>query len=364
MKTSTLLFTICLALANVVQSQTNLLKGPEGIAYHPESKSYFVSNATDGKIIRIDSLLNQSVHYEGLSVPMGVEILGDSLFVSSNDPSTVSCIDVYSGDLMDNVVIPGSMSMAHMDVDPRTGHLYVIGQQGRVYKINSQSLSYSTFVGSGLPNGTQTCSVDTSNNCLYIFSWPVTKVRRVNLADPSDIQLLVYPGVGQQIDCTKDHEGNIYVSSWQGNKILQYLPGCTAVPQVLETGFNQPAGLYYNPDKHLIAVCNYGGNSIDFIELETTSTPQLNYNDNPDFKIFPNPFNSACTIEYYITDLINVKIEILDLQGRLVQTLQDQVHSKGKYTVSLEGYTLQEGIYCCKFSYGAQVTSKKLLYMQ
>ena len=47
-------------------SQTNLLNGPEGITYHSASKSYFVTNATDGKIIKIDSLMEQSVFYHGI----------------------------------------------------------------------------------------------------------------------------------------------------------------------------------------------------------------------------------------------------------------------------------------------------------
>ena len=254
-------------------SQTNLLNGPEGIAYYSASKSYFVSNATNGQIIKIDSLMEQSVFYQGFSVPMGVEVVGDSLFVASNDPSAVSCIDIINGELIGSMQITQSPSMAHMDIDKRTGFLYVMGQAGQVFKINTKMLTCNLYATSGIPNGSQTCTVDTANNCLDIFSWPTTFVRSVDLTDSTEVQNLVNPGFGQNIDCTQDSEGYIYVSSWQGNKINKFAPGCTSLPEVFKTGFNKPAGLIYNPDENLIAVCNYGGNSVDFIELDTTEFP-------------------------------------------------------------------------------------------
>ena len=260
-------FTICYALLNVSFAQTNLLDDPEGIAYHQESKCYFVSNANNGEIIKIDSLKNQTVFYQGFNIPMGVEIVGDSLFVASNDPSTISCININNGELVNSILITENTTMAHMDIDTRTGFLYVIGQAGKVFKINTQTISYNEFVGYGLPSGTQTCTVDTLNNCLYIFCWPITDVRSVNLADSSDIQNLVNPVLGQNIDCTRDSQGNIYVSSWQGNIINKFTPDCSITPEVFASGFNKPAGLIFNPENNLIAICNFGDNTVDYIQI-------------------------------------------------------------------------------------------------
>ncbi len=314
-KLTTLLIVMFSILALTGFSQSNLLNGPEGIACHTAGKSYFVTNATDGKIIKIDSLMEQSVFYEGFSVPMGCEIVGDSLFVASNDPSTITCINAITGEFIGSMTITQSPSMAHMDIDKRTGFLYVMGQAGQVFKINTKTLTYNLYATSGIPSGAQTCTVDTTNNCLYIFSWPTTFVRSVNLSDSSDVQNMVNPGFGQNIDCTHDSEGYIYVSSWQGNKINKFSPGCSSSPEIFETGFNKPAGLFYNADANLIAVCNYGGNSIDYIELETTNTG-FNNGENFELKVYPNP------VEYELK-VVNKKkpkqrktLSVYNLQGK------------------------------------------------
>ncbi len=361
MKNLTLsLLSICCGLMSVVQAQTNLLNGPEGISYHQASKSYFVSNATDGKIIKLDSLSGQSIFYEGFSVPMGVEIIGDSLFVASNDPSTVSCIDVNNGELIGSMIISESPSMAHMDFDPRTGLLYVIGQSGKVFKINSATLTYNVFVASGLPNSTQTCSIDTASNCMYIFSWPATTVRSVNLLDSTDIQSLVYPALGQQIDCTKDASGYIYVSCWQGNKIIKYSPGCTVAPEVFSTGYNKPAGLTYNPDENIIVIANYGGNTIDMIEL---SPIVLNEHLETDFNlnIFPNPFQKVCNIEYCGPPKQDMRIDIYDAHGRLIRNLFNGYTNGSKLVFPFEAHQLSAGIYYCRMTANDKVIAKRLM---
>lgn len=357
MKTLSFIFiTIFCALVNTGWSQTNLLNGPEGIAYHQASKSYFVSNANNGKIIKIDSLMNQEVFYQGFSVPMGVEIVGDSLFVASNDPSTITCIEIYNGELVGSMLVPESPSMAHMDIDKRSGFLYVVGQAGDVFKIDTKTLSYNVFVGSGLPNGTQACNVDTINNCLYIFSWPVTFVRSINLADSSDIQNLVNPLVGQNIDCTKDIEGNVYVSSWQGDKINKFPPDCSSVPEVFETGFNKPAGLIYNPDENLIAVCNFGGNTVDYIELGSTGTGQNMIYDNKNLKVYPNPVEMELNVELKNNHNQEKTISVYNLQGYEWASN----HFTGPSTrINMD--LMPDGIYILKIETGEKSYTKRIV---
>ena len=352
---TTLLFISFLTLSCITVSQTNLLNGPEGIAYHSPTKSYFITNATDGKVIKIDSTMEQSVFYEGFSVPMGCEIVGDSLFVASNDPSTVSCLDIYTGDIIESITITQSPSMAHMDIDKRTGFLYVIGQAGQVFKINTKTLTYDLFASVGIPNSSQTCSVDTINNCMYIFSWPTTFVRSVNLLDSTDVQSLINPGFGQNIDCTKDNDGNIYVSSWQGNKINKFAPGCNTAPEVFETGFNKPAGLIYNQDDNLIAVCNYAGNSVDFVELETTGI-EYGFADNVDISVYPNPVGDLMNISVNNDSGRKKTVIIYNINGAVLRT----AHFTNSFK-HLDIKHLSEGMYFVQVKYNKGLYVKKII---
>ena len=290
----------------------------------------------------------------GFSVPMGCEIVGDSLFIASNDPSTITCLNANNGELIGSMTITQSPSMAHMDIDLRTGMLYVIGQAGQVFKINTKTLTYNLYATTGIPNGSQTCSVDTVNNCLYIFSWPVAYVRSVNLSDSSDVANLVNPGFGQNIDCTKDSEGYIYVSSWVGNKINKFAPGCASAPEVFETGFNKPAGLIYNPENNLIAVCNYSGNSINYIELETTNTGFNNF-DNFEFNVYPNPVLRELNVE--VDNRIDVySISFYNISGDKLASYHSDANSQ---QINMQHF--QGGIYLLVIESNNKIASKRII---
>ena len=341
-----MLATACTLLVSSVWGQITLLNGPEGIAYDTGSQSYFVTNATDGKIIKIDNSWTQSIIYEGLNVPMGIHYVGDTLWVSSNDPSTISCINASSGELLGSFEITESQSMAHMDYDPRGHRLYVIGQQGQCFRVDTETLVYDEFIpaGSGLSISSQTCSVDTLNNCLYVFSWPATYVRKVNLDDPGDIENVVNPGWGQYIDCVSDPDGNIYVSSWQDNLIHVYAPGCGSQPAVFSTGYDKPAGLVYNPDQNSIAICNYEGNYIDEIELGTTGTNDKSGHDVV-LNIFPNPVHSSLHFSCNLPGSSNLEIIVFTMQGKMVYSGMIDPASGRAYTHTISSLDFMPGVY-------------------
>jgi len=58
---------------------------------------------------------------------------------------------------------------------------------------------------------------------------------------------------------------------------------------------------------------------------------------------FPNPFNPETRIVYEITNHVQVKINILDLQGRLIRRLVNKAEAPGTYSVTWDG-TNQKGI--------------------
>lgn len=347
MKTKFYLLFLCILSSSILCSQTNLLNGPEGIGYDKITKSYFVTNATDGKIIRIDSLGNHSMLYQGLSVPMGIHIIGDSLLVSSNDPSTISCIQIGTGILLEELVITESASLAHMDYDSRTHSLYVIGQQGQAFKIDVSTMTYEEFVpiGGGLANSSQTCVVDTNENSMYVFSWPTTFVRKVDLENPDNVVNLVNPECGQYIDCIRGPQEFIYVASWQGNKIHKFEPDCSILPEVFESGFNKPAGLVYNPDEDVIAVCNYGNNTVDFIPMNTTDVKINTGMNKSEPDLYPNPAKNTIFFRHLIPEGTKVRVRIQNSLGQVIHR-QTEFHCySGSLELEIDCSEYQPGIF-------------------
>jgi hypothetical protein len=72
---------------------------------------------------------------------------------------------------------------------------------------------------------------------------------------------------------------------------------------------------------------------------------------------YPNPFNPQTTIRYQVAQNADVKIEVYNIMGRLVNTLVDQKLNQGSYTVvwngnNTRGEFVASGVYFVKMSAG------------
>ncbi|MBN1184176.1 MAG: right-handed parallel beta-helix repeat-containing protein [Bacteroidales bacterium] len=66
-----------------------------------------------------------------------------------------------------------------------------------------------------------------------------------------------------------------------------------------------------------------------------------------DFSIYPNPFNSATTIQFTLTEPSKIIIYIIDISGKLRTSVINGYYSDGTYSVKFEGSNLQPGSYLC-----------------
>jgi hypothetical protein len=75
---------------------------------------------------------------------------------------------------------------------------------------------------------------------------------------------------------------------------------------------------------------------------------------------YPNPFNPVTRIDYSVPAGGKVKLEVYDLQGRLVSTVVDEVKSAGSYTADIDGGGLKSGIYFCRLETGSKIRTQKM----
>ena len=84
---------------------------------------------------------------------------------------------------------------------------------------------------------------------------------------------------------------------------------------------------------------------------------------------FPNPFNPSTQISFDLPASDNVKLQIFDVQGRLVNTLVDTKLDAGVYTFSWNGRdndnkSISSGIYICTFQTNGFTASQKMVYVK
>ena len=82
---------------------------------------------------------------------------------------------------------------------------------------------------------------------------------------------------------------------------------------------------------------------------------------NLDASIYPNPFHDYLTLNYNTLESSQVRIELYDSQGRLIDLILDQYAEKGNYQLLWDGSNYQPGIYFCLIKMNSLVVSKKLV---
>ena len=79
---------------------------------------------------------------------------------------------------------------------------------------------------------------------------------------------------------------------------------------------------------------------------------------------FPNPFNLTTTIRYNIPKLSFVKIDIYDINGRLVETLVNENKNAGFYSVNWNAKNVVSGLYFYRIDAGDFIDVKKCLVVK
>lgn len=345
----------------------NLLDSPESVVFDQQNDRYLVSNWGNGNIIEIGSTGVQKYFVNLAGNTAGLHIAGDKLYASSNNNVMDGLIgfDLPNGELYCRIDIAGKELINDITSD-NDGNLYVTDSEAhKIYRIRPEDSTCTVFVGTGLtaPNGIY---FDGANNRLLVLSegLPYKPIVAVDLAD-SSISVIVETKKNGIDGLTADSKGNYYFSSWTDDCIYKYDQNFTDPPEAFSCGHYNPADIYCNQLDNVIAVPNFGGDTLELVPVGTTSIPQT-VESNTGLKAIPNPFSGQTEIEYRIESDSHIMVSIVDLQGQLVETLFEGQLNPGIYKSTWEPKTndsfgLQPGIYFCKFIAGNQCSTIKLI---
>ncbi|MBI9073244.1 MAG: family 10 glycosylhydrolase [Melioribacteraceae bacterium] len=111
------------------------------------------------------------------------------------------------------------------------------------------------------------------------------------------------------------------------------------------------------------------GNWADVFKFKTgTATDVESSNDVvTEFRLkqnYPNPFNPSTTIEYSVSEVTTVKLQIYDMLGREVKILVNETQSAGNYSVVFDASNLASGMYIYKLQAGQYNSTKKLILLK
>ncbi len=116
------------------------------------------------------------------------------------------------------------------------------------------------------------------------------------------------------------------------------------------------------------------GWAIDDIKILGGFAEPTNVGNNYEFSIanyelfenYPNPFNPETVVSYQLPVGTRraVSLQICDIQGRLIETLVDEMQNPGFYSVNFDGSHLPSGIYFCKLTTPEFSDAKKIVLLK
>jgi photosystem II stability/assembly factor-like uncharacterized protein len=113
-----------------------------------------------------------------------------------------------------------------------------------------------------------------------------------------------------------------------------------------ETGFS----VSYNGQ--ILRTTNGGG--IGFKEPVLAQSSDLGQN-------MPNPFHSVTSIAYHVQNAGRVELTLLDVTGRKIVELVNQLHLPGDYSVGFDGSGLSPGLYLCRIIANGKTEIRKMV---
>ncbi|MDQ3047750.1 MAG: M43 family zinc metalloprotease, partial [Bacteroidota bacterium] len=105
-------------------------------------------------------------------------------------------------------------------------------------------------------------------------------------------------------------------------------------------------------------------NNIYIDDVNINGVVGVNENENEaSFSIYPNPANQSCTISYRLTQQSVTKIEVMDVLGKQILSVNNAQQSAGDYTFSIskQQLNLHNGMYFIKLTVDNQTFTKKLI---
>ncbi|MCB2222016.1 MAG: T9SS type A sorting domain-containing protein [Bacteroidetes bacterium] len=173
-------------------------------------------------------------------------------------------------------------------------------------------------------------------------------------------------------------EGNIRIGEYYyGNPVLSSLSGldnidCGTIEYFGIIGNNNLSTCHIESICECLAVnneimhifnnapgCNNQQQVQDSCDSIQTGLPLRIIHDK--FMILPNPLESSSIILYSLEHESHVSLVILDLSGRLVQTLVNENQQQGEQNILFNGSQLKPGIYFCTLKTNERIQTQKII---
>ncbi len=127
------------------------------------------------------------------------------------------------------------------------------------------------------------------------------------------------------------------------------------------------AGLVYN-NGFLYYLTGFGSNSIYIAKIDDSLTAVTENNKIPNdfilYNNYPNPFNPATTISYFLNKNSNVTLKVYDVLGKEISVLVNDNLPAGKHKYKFSGNGLSSGVYFYQIDVSGKIKTGKMILIK
>jgi hypothetical protein len=344
-------------------SFAQLLNYPESVVYDSLRYRYLVSNWSNGDIIQIDSLGQQSYFARNAGLLAGICIVGDTLWAAGQSQG-VKGFDMATGEMIVLTPIPDIERLNDIVADA-SGNLYISDtRRHKIIRYNIASGESNELVNSGLnvPNGM--VHDPEHNRLVLVSSVNNSPIQAIDLAD-SSVTTIIETGIDIMDGIARDEQGNYYISAWGTNCIYRYNSSFSGNPVIFSRHGQSPADISYNKHDDVIAVPLYHSHTLELVPIEYTSIREdVLPQEYGLISNYPNPFNAATVISFTLPESQPVRLDIYNMLGQRVALLMDQDLAAGEYNQIWRADDCPSGIYFARLDYGNISSSIKMVLLK
>jgi phosphodiesterase/alkaline phosphatase D-like protein len=170
---------------------------------------------------------------------------------------------------------------------------------------------------------------------------------------------------GYYLDVATNSTFSTYVKNYKNKNVGNVLTAAV-------TGLSAGRTYYYRVRAYNAAETSASSNFITVTTPASLKAAEIAWTGQTDdpaalFSCYPNPFVDQITISYSVTEKGRTNLEILDITGRVVKILVNEVQESGLYQVTWDArgndiHLLNAGVYIAKFRSGDYSRSLKIVF--
>lgn len=148
-----------------------------------------------------------------------------------------------------------------------------------------------------------------------------------------------------------------------GNVVQPFVPNNQN--QWAEVEIASVTSTFLNPEfQARFEFTSFSGNNIFIDDINVYDPATLSANEyliTDQVKLFPNPASNVTTLEYSLAKQAKVNVDIIDISGRLMQTLFSADKSSGTHVYQFDVNQLSPGVYFVRFTANGEAGVQKLM---